>query len=365
MTEGSAAVPSPEQLERLQIETPALGLDTIALRSNIERMRDSLARQPAALRPHFKAHKCIEIARAQCDAGAIGMTTATVSEATSLLDAGVDNIFVANEIADRKALHRLAGAVGEATVAVAVDSETTVRLLAEAAIETGTELGAIIEVDIGMAKGGIADGLEALALARQIVEHPGLRFDGISGWEGHCADDLDYPSRCARTTKAIDLLLGVADTLTRAGLAPAVVSAGGTGTYDITGGIEGITDVQAGTYAVMDEYHRGFRREFEQAVFVLATVIGRRGSHVVLNVGRKGIAGDLAPIRPPAGWQQTLIHEEHSGFTVPSRVPEVGTVVPLVPGDAPNTANLYSHYCVVDEGKPGEVWPVVGRYGDE
>jgi diaminopimelate decarboxylase len=62
------------------LPTPALLLDPDVASRNISQMAEAFRPLPARLRPHVKAHKCAELARLQLEAGAGGLTCATVAE---------------------------------------------------------------------------------------------------------------------------------------------------------------------------------------------------------------------------------------------------------------------------------------------
>ena len=144
------------------------------------------------------------------------------------------------------------GAAREAKVRVAVDDLSNAEELSSAATAAGSTLGVLIEVDTGMDRAGVDDAAEALALAGRLVDLPGLRLDGLTGYEGHCARTPERDLRLARQQAAMAMFTAVADAWLSSGLPIAVLSAGGTGTWEQTASDARITEVQAGTYVVMD-----------------------------------------------------------------------------------------------------------------
>ncbi len=249
-------------------------MDADALQFNLDMMARYFAQRPCKLRPHFKSHKCVTLAHRQLQAGgAVGITAAKLSEAEALVAGGIADVLIANQVVGPGKCRRLAELNRRAVVRVAVDSPQNVRELDAAAREAGVTLGVLVEVDIGMNRCGVQPGEPTFALARQVRESPGLRFDGLQGYEGHLVLLPDAGERARRATECIGRLVALRSELEKRGLPCAIISGGGTGTYDVTGNIEGMNEVQAGSYALMDKHYKTRRPEFRNAMFVLATVI--------------------------------------------------------------------------------------------
>ena len=226
---------------RSELVTPALVLDLPAARRNIETMARALDGMPAALRPHIKVHKSPELARLQVEAGAIGLSMATVWEAAVLARFGLDHLFVVNTVVGAEKIRVLAGLARERDVIVAVDDAANAADLAAAVRSAGSELGICIEVDTGMDRCGVDTPEAALHLARTVVGLPGLRLAGITGYEGHCTMIENPEQRHARQREAMALFVGIAEQLERDGIAVSIRSAGGTATWDWTATYPGIT----------------------------------------------------------------------------------------------------------------------------
>lgn len=350
---------------REELTTPALVLDLDAAERNIAAMAKRMAALPAALRPHVKVHKSTELARRQIEAGAIGVTTATVWEAEAMAEGGVDDVLVANQVVGASKERAAAQLAGRIRLTVAVDDVGNVDALAAAAREAGTVLGALVEVDTGMGRAGARSIAEAVALARHVARADGVELRGVVGYEGHCMLEPDRALRVAKAGAAMEHLVEAAQAIRDAGLEVPVVSAGGTGTWDLTGAHPGVTEIQAGSYVVMDAFHESLVPGFEVALTVMGTVISRHGDLVVLDVGRKAIGIDnMLPRLARSSAEPAFVHEEHSGFAVAPDSPlRVGDVVELESGYGPTTANLHSHYFVVRDGVVVDLWPVRARYG--
>lgn len=348
-------------LEPATLPTPALLLDQDAFTANLATMAAALEGK-AALRPHAKTHKCAEIAHRQLAAGAIGITVATVSEALSLAHAGIPELLVANEIVEPSAVTALAACSKLANVIVGVDDESNLMALAAAATRAGSELGVLIEVDVGMGRGGARSADETLRLAAACEGRAGVRLLGVMGYEGHVVLEPDPRRRAALATEAMELLASRVEALRAAGFTIDIVSAGGTNTFATTAAHPVVTEIQAGTYAVMDHGYRSYGPQFQPVLSVLGTVISRHGDRVVLDVGTKAMAlTDLAgPVAPP-GMRVVDVHEEHTLVDLVDRAadPRVGARLALGVAYCGGTVNLHEAYHVVSRGEVVDRWTIV------
>ncbi|MGH2615169.1 MAG: alanine racemase, partial [Thermomicrobiales bacterium] len=344
------------------VTTPALLLDLPAARRNIQRMAEGMAVFPAALRPHVKGHKSPDLALLQQQAGAQGFSTATVWEAVVLAEAGLDDLFVVNTVTDPTKIGVLADLARERRVLVAVDDLANAGDLSRAAVKSGSELDVLVEIDTGMRRAGLTEPNAAADLARKVSELPGLRFQGVTGYEGHCSLEDDVSRRTIKQRAAMDVLLAAVIAIESVGVPCPIVSAGGTRTWWLTAATPGITEIQAGTYLLMDRFHGGVDGGFEPAVTVLSTVISRSRDRVVVDAGNKSVAApELTAI---AGYDVAYFRfdEEHGLFTAPTDGKlAIGEVVRLLPGYAPSTVNMYDAYHVVEDGTVVDIWPIVPR----
>ncbi len=305
--------------------TPALLLDLPTVRRNIAEMKQRMSTVPASLRPHAKIHKNPALAQMQLDAGGIGLTTATIWEASAFIDRGFTDLLVANEVVGAVKSAETARAAGLGSVIVAVDSDVNVRELSEAAASAGTEIGILVDVDVGQHRSGVASPEAAIELATLVDRSPGVILRGLLGYEGHCMLEPDRELRIKKAGEANDVLVGTADELDRKGFTTEIIAGGGLGTWDITGANPRITEIHAGSYIFSDAFHRTLVPGFDPALTVLGTIISRAGQNAVLDVGRKAIGidraapevvGDAAKIRIEYGVH--FIHEEHTGIELNS-----------------------------------------------
>jgi D-serine deaminase-like pyridoxal phosphate-dependent protein len=364
------------------LPTPAMCADVDAVERNIRRMADFFRDRPCKLRPHWKSNKCVEIARRQLAAGgAAGITAAKLAEAEALVAGGINDVLIANQVVGPDKAARLAELNRRATVRVAVDDAGNVAELAAAARAAGVTVGLLVEVDIGMNRCGVAPGAPAAELARVVATTPGVRFDGLQGYEGHLVLKPAGEEKNAATIKAMNVLVATRRAVETAGLPVAIVSGGGTGTYDITGRIDGIDEIQAGSYALMDACYKKIRPEFENAMFVLATVVSVRPASgtdglAIVDVGVKGIGSEFGPPAvagllgcgekgdsPQAKKGNSPLavrsSEEHT-FIEGLRGAKVGDKVLLIPSHGCTTANLHRRLWAIREGRVEGCWAIEG-----
>jgi D-serine deaminase-like pyridoxal phosphate-dependent protein len=347
---------------RDDLTTPALLLDLPTVRKNILTMAASLNGAPR-LRPHVKSHKCVQIARMQIEAGAAGMTTATVWEAAMMARAGIDDLLIANEVVGDEKTHCLAETARIARMTVAVDHIRNAEMVSAAARRANSEIGVLIEVDVGMNRCGVRSAEEACSLAKKLGSLPGLRLRGVMGYEGHCALEVNRGVRAAKAGEAMNKLLAVADALEADGFEIEIVSAGGTGTYDLTGANPRITEIQAGSYVFMDVTRLPIAPAFEIGLTVLCTVVSRTADTVVLDCGKKAIGADfMLPRLMGSGLPARACAEEHLLFDVDDNHPlEVGDRVEVISGYCPITVNIHEVYHVIEDGRVVDIWPILTR----
>ena len=344
-----------------ELDTPTLLLDRAASDRNLTRMAAFFQDRPAKLRPHFKNHKCVTLAKRQLAAGAIGMTCAKLGEAEVLVDHGVKDILIANQLVGEPKMARLARLGTKARIGVAVDHQQQANAISKAATAAGAVIHLLVEVDIGMGRCGVAPGKPALELAKRIAELPGVRFAGLQAFEGHLVNVLDREERTERARAAMQLAIETRHMIEAAGVAVNCVSGCSSATYDSTGVMTGVDEIQAGTYATMDRQYHRLVPEFEIALSVLVSVISRPASgRAVLDLGVKGAGGEFGvpAIRDfPDVEVPFFLSEEH---TVVRNAPDwsIGQVLHLIPSHACTTCNLYREMVVHENGCVVDVWPI-------
>ena len=179
------------------VDTPALLLDLDAFEHNMKSMRDSLADRGIKLRPHAKSHKCPEIGKRQMALGAVGVCCQKVSEAEAMVDGGVGDVLIANEVVGAAKLRRVAALARRAKIAVCADHADNVAALDAAAGAAGLRLDVLVEINVGANRCGVEAGEPALLLAQQISAGKHLRFAGLQAYQGSAQHLRGVPERRA------------------------------------------------------------------------------------------------------------------------------------------------------------------------
>ena len=331
------------------IDTPALVLDLDALSRNIALMADYAHAQGLRLRPHAKTHKSAWIAAQQIAAGAVGVCVQKGSEAEALVDAGVGDVYISNEVIDEAKLARVAALARRCKLAIAVDSVLGIERLAAAVRAARCDIAVLVEIDVGQGRCGAAPS-QAGALARQLVD-AGLHFAGLQAYHGSAQHLRSSAERAAAIAHAVVCVRQAQAAIASAGLACPLVTGAGTGSFvnEAASGLWG--ELQAGSYVFMDADYAANQAtpgapRFEHALFVKCQVISRSNERAVIDAGHKSHAIDSGL---PRVWQRDdLVYanggDEH-GIVHPrdasTRLPALGDSVWLVPGHCDPTVNLH------------------------
>ena len=344
-----------------ELDTPALLLDRVACDHNLAKMAAFFQNRPAKLRPHFKNHKCITLAKRQLAAGAVGMTCAKLGEAEVLVEHGFRDILIANQIVGEPKMARLARLAKRARIGVAIDHWDQATAISKAASAAGAIVRLLVEVDIGMGRCGVAPGAQTLELALRVAELPGVKFEGLQAFEGHLVNTSDRAERTDLARAAMQLAIDTRQMMEAAGVTVRCLSGCSSATYDSTGIMAGVDEIQAGTYATMDRQYQRLVPEFEIALSVLVSVISRPvPGKAVLDVGVKGAGSEFGvpSIRDfPNVEIPFFLSEEH---VVVRNAPDwaIGQVLHLIPSHACTTCNLYREMVIHENGRVVDVWPI-------
>jgi D-serine deaminase-like pyridoxal phosphate-dependent protein len=328
------------------IDTPALLLDLDALESNIDGMREDLAPSGCDIRPHIKVHKTPAVAHKQMKAGSVGVTCAKLGEAEVMASSGIRGILIANQIVGQSKVDRLAGLARHTDVMVAIDNVVNAEEISRAGRECGSTVGVVIEVDVGFKRAGVQPGESVSLLAKKIGHLEHLRLAGIMGYEGHLQGISSLDERTRLVENSIRQLVESARQLRRDGFECEVVSTAGTNTYAIASKIDGVTELQAGSYTVMDSFHSVEGVKFKKALTVLTSVTSTpEPGRAMVDAGLKAFA-DVAPFPVPKnhpGIHVTELSEEHGHLKTegPDGGLRLGQRIEFYPFYAPTTMNLY------------------------
>jgi D-serine deaminase-like pyridoxal phosphate-dependent protein len=321
-----------------ELTTPALVVQGDLLKNNLATMADALP--GGRLRPHVKAHKCTALASLQAEWGHLAFTCATVAEMEGMTRAGLsDDLLLANEVVDATRLGLLVA--GGARVTMAVDSEETI----DAAVATRVP-EVLIDVNVGLPRCGCRPE-DAGRLADRARDR-GLEVRGVMGYEGHI---VGLEARTTRT-EMLEVSMGLLMNAHRQ-VGGEVISAGGTGTYDLN---HWATEIQAGSYALMDTAYGKLGLPFEQALSVLATVISVSSEWAVADCGLKALGMDHG--NPSVeGAEVMFCSDEHLTFVSDHPV-RVGDRISVLPAHVDPTVAYHDHLHLLDGDDVVESWPV-------
>jgi len=345
-----------------QISTPALIVDERVYEENKKQMAALLEGKKIKLRPHFKSHKCADIAREQIEAGAVGMTCAKLSEALDLVDAGIENILIANQITDKEKISRLVHLAGLCRLTVCVDSLENVRVISEYAKALGSTVHCLIEYDIGMERCGVTTHKEVISLAKAVNSLDGVSFEGIQAYAGHMSHELSVEARQRATDEKMEDLKTLISELCEEGIEVKTLSGGSTGTALQKTKYDFYTELQAGSYLFMDSTYRLPDTPFKNSLFILTTVVSARDDLVVVDAGVKSCGVDQGmPVPVDFEVEKIVASEEHFQLHSPSKRFNIGDKILLIPGHCCSTVNLHEKLYFFKDGRVTRRVPITAR----
>ena len=349
------------------IDTPALLLDLDIMERNIARMAEAFRGLNAKLRPHAKTHKTPMIAQKQIAAGAIGVTCAKVGEAEVMVEGGVQDILIANQIVGPQKIRRLMSLAHHANMMVAVDDAHNVEELSQAAQAANVSLRVLVEVDVGLHRCGVQPGEPALLLAQHVNKAPGLTFAGLMGYEGHLVFVPSLEERVHRVHTDMQALIDTVTFIESRGLQVNIVSAGGTGTAMLTRRLPRITEIQAGSYVFMDGRYKTIEGvEGDCALTLLTMIVSRpHPDRIIVDAGMKTLTHEfgLPRFKGRDDLELLSLSEEHG--TVHLRDPSVtlrpGEKLEIIPSHGDTTLNIHDYYYGIRNGRVEVLWPIAAR----
>ena len=363
-----------QQGSRRALNTPVLVVDLDVLEANIAAMARKAAAGGARLRPHAKTHKSVDIARRQVAAGAFGLCCAKLGEAEALAAGDIPNLHITSPVVSAPAIARLAALNDRSPgLSVVADHPDNVAALAQAA-SVERPLTVFVDVDPGIRRTGVANDSDAVALARQIAAAPSLRFGGVQKYCGREQHIEDFAERRAAIVAQTEALSGTIAALTAAGLAPPVVTGGGTGTHEIDLELGVFNELQVGSYVFMDDQYLACRLAAEpgetygRSLMVEARVVSaNHGPLVTVDAGFKAFSTDADPPQVLAGAGEgarfAFMGDEHGAVIAPGVGERLrpGDMVTLAVPHCDPTVNLYESYHVVRGDTLVDIWPVSAR----
>jgi D-serine deaminase-like pyridoxal phosphate-dependent protein len=348
------------------LDSPQLLLDLDRIDANLRFLLAACRERGVELRVHFKSLKCGGLARYLEARGVRRFLCAKLNEGEVLVEAGLRDVLIANQIVGPLKLARLAELARRARLAVCVDDPANVMDISRVAQAAGTTVEVLVEVDVGMNRCGVEPGEPAVALAKLIRAQPGLRFTGLQGYDGHLQLLSDPAEKRAKCLQGLERLVGTRRLIEQAGIPVEIVTGAGTGTWEWVAAYPGVTEIQPGSFLLMDCAYRQVRPEFACSMSVLATIISRRPGWYVLDAGSKAISKDFGTpvIKDHPEEQVSKLSEEHTRVEISGPGPQVGERREVIPAHCCATMNLHRQ-CVAVRGQRVEaIWPIEasGRY---
>ena len=363
-------------LSKHDLPTPALVLDLDIFEANLAKMSRHAKAVSIGLRPHAKTHKCVEVAKRQIKAGALGVCVATITEAEAMTAGGVKGLLITSEMVGRDKINRLAQLTKKQpdTMSV-VDHSRHADDLSAAAVAEKVRLNVFIDIDPGSRRTGIAPGDPAVELARHIAKLPNLKLRGIHAYSGASSHVAGFDARRMHSQKAMAPAIETFFRLKKEGLPVEILSGGCTGTYNIDPEFKAMTELQVGSYVFMDVEYRNIGGQagatyddFGQALTVIATVISKSQSdRATVDAGFKAFATDrkFGPdLKEITGVKYQFAGDEHGVLEMQSPSREIrlsDRVEFIVPHCDPNV-NLYDRIYGLRGEKVESVWPVARGY---
>ncbi|KQX33986.1 alanine racemase [Devosia sp. Root436] len=368
-------VPALPGMDEKDIQTPCLILDLDALERNIRKMGAYAKAHNMRHRAHGKMHKSVDVMKLQESLGAAtGVCCQKVSEAEVFVRAGIKDVLVSNQVRDPAKIDRLARLpkLGSRII-VCVDDVENVADLSAAAQRHSTILECLVEIDCGAGRCGVKTTPEVMAIAMAVDAALGLKFTGIQAYQGAMQHLDDYEDRKAKVDSAIAQVKDAATALDAAGLKPALVSGGGTGSYYFEANSGVYNELQCGSYAFMDADYGRIRDkdgkridqgEWENALFILTSVMSHAKPHLaVVDAGLKAQSVDsgLPVVFGREDVKYVKCSDEHGNVEDLNGVLRINDKLRLVPGHCDPTCNVHDWYVGVRNGKVETLWPVSAR----
>ncbi|KTC82448.1 DSD1 family PLP-dependent enzyme [Legionella cherrii] len=360
-------------LKKTELDTPCLIIDKNLLKSNLETMRKHSIENSIHIRPHCKTHKCSQLARLQIEYGAIGVSVAKISEAEVLIQNGIPNILITSPIVTKNKIARLISCLEKAPFTlVVVDNKENMIALNEAGQLNKKMINVLVDVDPGIGRTGVKPEF-ALNFALEMRQFPWLNLMGIQCYAGNLQHIPSFRERKSKSLQTMCMASDLAKSFREMGLNCPIVTGSGTGTYDIDIEATEVTEIQPGSYTVMDVQYatigsKSNERQFntfKPAMTLLTTVISNnRTEHVTVDAGTKAIYVDQH--KPQIISHQGLEYDwggfgdEHGKVTAVNgaQLPDHGEVLELIVPHCDPTINLFDQFFITENDIVVDIWDI-------
>ncbi len=365
-------VPAEPGMDLADVSTPALIIDLDAFEKNVEVMRSFMEQAGVRHRAHAKTHKSADIALYQIEhGGACGVCCQKVSEAEALVDGGIKDVLVSNQVVDPKKIDRLAQLANKARVLVCVDDLGNVDDLSAAALRHAVTIECLVEIDCGAGRCGVQWGEPVVELAGKIHASDGLKFSGIQAYQGAAQHVHDFETRRGQIEAAIKQVADTIEMLAAEGLECDIIGGAGTGSYYFEGASGVYNEMQCGSYIFMDaDYQRVLDdhgqkiSEFENSLFIWTSIMSKtRADTAICDAGLKAQSVDsgLPVIFGRDDVEYIKCSDEHGVIADPDNLLRLNDKLKLIPGHCDPTCNVYDWYVGIRNNKVECLWPVTAR----
>ena len=361
-------------LHKTQLDTPCLVIDYDMLLTNLKKMQQHCQSNGINYRPHCKTHKCSTLAKLQLEYGAIGLSVAKLSEAEVFISKGLTSILVTSPVVGLTKLTRLERLLKTTDqLLLVVDDAENILELQKIGKRLDKKISVLLDIDGGIGRTGVSmkDGLFFVEL---IVKQCHLQFMGIQRYAGHLQHIEDYQQRYQRSLDIMQQASDFVKQLRQKGISCPIFTGAGTGTYDIDVHAEHLTEIQPGSYVVMDvEYqhigskeNQSFFHHFFPSLTLLTSVISyHHASHLTVDAGTKAIYLDVKHY-PKVLSHQGLIYEwggfgdEHGKIFIekPDDSIALGSIIELQIPHCDPTINLYDKFYIIQNERVIAVWDI-------
>ena len=349
-----------------ELDTPCLILDMDSLDYNMDTIASFYAGQSSKMRAHSKNHKTPALAHRQIRRGGTvgGVCAAKVAEAEVMVHGGIPSVLITSEVVAPLKIERLCALAQQAEMLVACDDPQNAADLSKTAAAHRVDLGVVIELETGLGRCGVQDTEQGVSLAQTIHSLPGLSFRGIMSHQV-IPPMPDREDRVTEARRVIQSVIDLKDGIEAAGIPVEIVSTGETWSYDVAGEIPGVTEIQGGSYLIMDANY-DYLSDFSQAGKVLTTIISTpRPGVAVGDAGIKALAalrGSFPLVEGPPGVTVKSMDGDHSVFHLDDGVElNVGDQLNLIPAQQDSMVSRWDRFIGVRDGKVEAVWDIQAR----
>jgi D-serine deaminase-like pyridoxal phosphate-dependent protein len=352
-------------LSKDEMDTPALLIDLDVMETNLKRMAEYIKKTKTKLRAHTKVHRCPAIAHKQIDLGAKGICCQKVGEAEVMAESGIKDIIVTNEIVTVAKILRLLSLSKVTQIAVPVDNFDNAKTLSKIALKNKLKLNVLVDIHMGSYRCGVEPGIPAKKLATSLLKLKGLNLIGLMGFEGQISFILPREKRHMECKRLEKQLIDTKHLIEREGVRIEEVSTGTTGTYDVTAIFPEVTEVQAGTYILMDTEYQKSVPEFECALSILSTIISKPSDkRAITDCGLMSI-NTLYSLPTIVGYNGIEVKELHAENTILNTLSNssinLGEKVEFQPSYLDGTINLHDTVYGMRDEKIEAIWRIAGR----